>query len=85
MVSSSILGSELLAGREVTTFRSDFVQSILIEAPHLVPWLETVPHPRLSLSLHSKTLWSSVSFLLISRFPKEQKQALNDEQSLKCH
>ena len=69
----------------MTTFRSDFVQSILIGALHLVPRLEMVPHPRLSFSLVSKTLWSSVSFLLISRFPKEQEQGLNDEQSLKCH
>ena len=73
------------AGPEVTTFRSDFVQSILIGSPHLVPRLEMVPQNRLPFSLESKTLWSSVSFLLTSRFPKEQEQGLNDEQSLKCH
>ena len=67
------------------TFGSDFVQSILIGAAHLAPRLEMVPHPRLSFSLESRTMWNSVSLLLISRFPKEQKQELNDEQSLKCH
>ena len=85
MLSSSIPGSELSAGPEVTTFGSDFVQSILIGSPHLVPRLEMVPQNRLPFSLESKTLWSSVSFLLTSRFPKEQEQGLNDEQSLKCH
>ena len=86
MVSSSILGSELLAGREVTTFRSDLVRSILVGAPHLVTRLEIVPHPNLcSFSLKRRTKWSCVSFLLISRFPKEHEQGLNDEQSLKCH
>lgn len=73
MGSSSIAGSELSAGPEVTAFRSDFVQSILIGAASLVPRLEMFPHPRLSFSLESKTLWSSISFLFISRFPKEQK------------
>ena len=86
MGSSSIAGSERSAGQEVTAFRSDFVKSILIGAACLVPRFEMFLHPSLSFSLESKTLWSSVvSFLFISRFPKEQKQGLNDEQSLKCH
>ena len=85
MGSSSTAGSELSAGPEVTAFRSDFVKSILIGAACLVPRLEMFLHPSLSFSLESKTLWSSISFLFISRFPKEQKQGLNDEQSLKCH
>ena len=80
MVSSSIPGSELLAGCEVTTFRSDFVQSIQVGAPHLVTRLEIIPHPNLcSFSFKRRTMWSSISFLLISRFPKEQKQGPNDE------
>jgi len=80
MVSSSIPGGELVVGCEVTAFRFDFVQSILVGTPHLVTRLEIVPHPNLcSFSLKRRTKWSSISFLLISRFPKEQKQGLNDE------